>query len=208
MEGKFDLVEALVEVDSLTHWMEFKHVETMCISKNLDRMDAPPKGICSDAFKVCLQELKKHYFLKNLACLQKTYLCNYVKKLNKLSIKNTPAQLHKMNGRLTHFPAQGHNPMVEDELCNIIYQIVKHGWRNALCKSSRKSTDLSFQDLVDYFKQIKLLDDIKQKPKTIVVDNNTDKKKKLSSYCKKNANSDKNARSDKPKVSQDTKMSS
>ena len=59
-EGQFNLVEVLIKRDALTHWMEFKHVETMRISKNLNRMDKPAKGICKDTYKVCLQELKKH----------------------------------------------------------------------------------------------------------------------------------------------------
>eukprot|EP00957_Ditylum_brightwellii_P129144 9850321-Ditylum_brightwellii.AAC.1 len=42
-EGQLDLVEALLEGSTLTHWMEFKHVETMHISKNLDGTDAPEK---------------------------------------------------------------------------------------------------------------------------------------------------------------------
>eukprot|EP00957_Ditylum_brightwellii_P113395 8646165-Ditylum_brightwellii.AAC.1 len=68
-ERKLDLVEALLEGDTLTHWMEFKHAETMCISKRPDRTDKPAKGICDNAYKVCLHKLKKHYFPKNLACL-------------------------------------------------------------------------------------------------------------------------------------------
>eukprot|EP00957_Ditylum_brightwellii_P067599 5131292-Ditylum_brightwellii.AAC.1 len=51
VKGHFDLVEALLKGDALTHWMEFKHTETMCISKNPDRTDAPSKGICPDTFK-------------------------------------------------------------------------------------------------------------------------------------------------------------
>eukprot|EP00957_Ditylum_brightwellii_P104373 7949129-Ditylum_brightwellii.AAC.1 len=64
-EGQFDFVEALLKGDTLTHWIEFKRVEDMHVSKNLDRMDAPAKGICKDTYKVCLQEPKKHYFPKN-----------------------------------------------------------------------------------------------------------------------------------------------
>eukprot|EP00957_Ditylum_brightwellii_P024515 1850447-Ditylum_brightwellii.AAC.1 len=67
--------------------------------------DVPPKGVCPDIFRACLQELKKHYFPKNLACHQKAYLRNYAKKLNKLLIKNTAAKLCEVNGMLTHFPA-------------------------------------------------------------------------------------------------------
>eukprot|EP00957_Ditylum_brightwellii_P171346 13043978-Ditylum_brightwellii.AAC.1 len=54
--------------------------------------------------------------------------------------------------------------MAEDEFCCIIYQM----------------------DFVDYFEQIKLLDGGKQNSKTIVVDNDSDERKKLSSHCKKN----------------------
>eukprot|EP00957_Ditylum_brightwellii_P165817 12624513-Ditylum_brightwellii.AAC.1 len=64
-EGQFNLVETLLKGDVLTHWMEFKRVETTHVSKNLDRTDAPPEGICPDTSTVCLQELKKYYFLKN-----------------------------------------------------------------------------------------------------------------------------------------------
>eukprot|EP00957_Ditylum_brightwellii_P121644 9277070-Ditylum_brightwellii.AAC.1 len=69
-------------------------------------------------------------------------------------------------------------------------------------------TGLSFQDLVDYFEQIELLNGVKQKSKTIVVDNNFDKRKKPSSQCKKNVNSDKNVKGNKPKGSYNTKRSS
>eukprot|EP00957_Ditylum_brightwellii_P154077 11726257-Ditylum_brightwellii.AAC.1 len=40
--------------------MEFKNVETTCISKRLGRTDEPAKVICEVTYKVCLQELKKH----------------------------------------------------------------------------------------------------------------------------------------------------
>eukprot|EP00957_Ditylum_brightwellii_P046284 3511900-Ditylum_brightwellii.AAC.1 len=84
--------------------------------------------------------------------------------------------------------------MAEDELCSIIYHIVKHEWRDALWKSGGTPTDLSFQDLVNSFEQTELLDGVKQKSETIVVDDNSDKKKKPSSCCKKNANNDKKAK--------------
>eukprot|EP00957_Ditylum_brightwellii_P086427 6575680-Ditylum_brightwellii.AAC.1 len=35
-DGRFDLVEALLEGDTLTHWQEFKRVETSRTSKNPD----------------------------------------------------------------------------------------------------------------------------------------------------------------------------
>ena len=43
--------------------------------------------------------------------------------------------------------------------------MVTHDWHNALQKSGRTPTDLSFQDLVDYFEQIELLDGVKKSPK-------------------------------------------
>eukprot|EP00957_Ditylum_brightwellii_P019755 1491395-Ditylum_brightwellii.AAC.1 len=55
--------------------------------------------------------------------------------------------------------------------------------------------------------QIELLNGIKQKSKTIVVDDNTDKRKKPISHGKKNANSDKKVKNIKPKGSQNTNMS-
>eukprot|EP00957_Ditylum_brightwellii_P185920 14154406-Ditylum_brightwellii.AAC.1 len=91
VEGQFDLVEALLKRDALTHWMRSKYIETTHISKNSDGTDAPAKGICKDAYKVCLKELNKHYFPKNSVQLQKAYLRNHIKKPNKLSIKNTSA---------------------------------------------------------------------------------------------------------------------
>eukprot|EP00957_Ditylum_brightwellii_P021023 1584469-Ditylum_brightwellii.AAC.1 len=164
-EGQFNLVEALLKGYALTNWMEYKYVETTPMSKNPDGTDTAPKGISPETFKICIQELKHHYFLKNLAHLQKAHLCNHAKKPNKLSIKNTSVQLCNENGMLTHFPAPGNNPMAEDEMCNIIYCIVKHNWCNALHKSCRTPTDLSLQ-----------------------VDNDSDKKKKPSSHGKINAN--------------------
>eukprot|EP00957_Ditylum_brightwellii_P130371 9944873-Ditylum_brightwellii.AAC.1 len=50
-DGQFDLVEALLEGDALTHLMEFKCVETTHISKNSDRTDKTAKGICEDTYK-------------------------------------------------------------------------------------------------------------------------------------------------------------
>eukprot|EP00957_Ditylum_brightwellii_P055300 4191369-Ditylum_brightwellii.AAC.1 len=126
----------------------------MCTRKNADGTDMDPKGICPDIFKDCLQEFKKHYPPKNLAHLQKTYLCNYIKKLNKLSIKNTAVQLLDVNGMLIHFPAPGNNLIAEDKLCTIICHMIRHDWCNALHKSSRMPTDLSLKDFVDYFEQI------------------------------------------------------
>eukprot|EP00957_Ditylum_brightwellii_P178350 13583271-Ditylum_brightwellii.AAC.1 len=99
---------------------------------------------------------KNHYFPKNLTCLQKAYLCNHVKRPNKLTIKNTTVRLCKVESILMHFLIPGNIPMTEDELCNIIYHMAKHDWCNVLRKSGRVPTDLSFQDLVDYFEQIEL----------------------------------------------------
>eukprot|EP00957_Ditylum_brightwellii_P009543 720053-Ditylum_brightwellii.AAC.1 len=76
--------------------------------------------------------------------------------------------------------------MAEDELCHIIYQMVKHDWRDALWKFRRTPTDLSFQDLVNYFEQIELLDGVKQKSEAIVADDDSDRKKEPSSHCRKN----------------------
>eukprot|EP00957_Ditylum_brightwellii_P125401 9558064-Ditylum_brightwellii.AAC.1 len=185
--------------------MEFKHVEIMCVNKRLDEMDKPAKGIYKDTYKVCLQELKKHYFPKNSAQLQNAYLCNHVKKPNKLLIKNTTVQLRKVNSMLTHFPAPKNNPMVEDELCNIMYLMVKHDWQDALQKSGRAPTNISSQDLVNYFEQIELLDGVKQKSEAIVIDDDSDKKKKSSSHCRKNENSDEKAKVNQPKGSHNSK---
>eukprot|EP00957_Ditylum_brightwellii_P191914 14608956-Ditylum_brightwellii.AAC.1 len=73
-DSQFDLVEALPEGDALTHWQEFKRVETTRVSKNPDGMGIAPNGLWDETFKSCLQELKKHYFPKNSARLQKAYL--------------------------------------------------------------------------------------------------------------------------------------
>eukprot|EP00957_Ditylum_brightwellii_P132656 10115632-Ditylum_brightwellii.AAC.1 len=59
--------------------------------------------------------------------------------------------------------------MAEDELCSIIYCMVKHDQRNALWKSERTPTDLILQELVDYFEQIKLIDGVKQSQKQLLL---------------------------------------
>eukprot|EP00957_Ditylum_brightwellii_P140584 10710367-Ditylum_brightwellii.AAC.1 len=105
----------------------------------------------------------------------------------------------KVNSMMMHFPVPGNTLMAKDELCNIIYQMVKHDWHNALQKSKRTPTDLSFQDLVGYFEQIELLDVVEQKSESIVADDDSDEKKKPSSHCRKNANSDKKANGNQPK---------
>eukprot|EP00957_Ditylum_brightwellii_P176662 13455693-Ditylum_brightwellii.AAC.1 len=109
-------------------------------------------------FKACLQELKKHYFPKNSARLQKAYLYNHIRKPSKLSIKNTAARLWDVNGMLAQFPTPDNRPLADNKLCNILYQLVKHEWRKALRKSARSSSEMRVTDLVDYFEQIELLD--------------------------------------------------
>eukprot|EP00957_Ditylum_brightwellii_P180996 13789037-Ditylum_brightwellii.AAC.1 len=84
-------------------------------------------------------------------------------------------RLHDINGMMERFLAPGNNLMADDELCNILYQMVKHDWRDALCKSGRNPSNMNLQDLTDYFEQIELLEAVKQKSETIVVDNNNDK---------------------------------
>eukprot|EP00957_Ditylum_brightwellii_P136228 10389367-Ditylum_brightwellii.AAC.1 len=101
-----------------------KPVDTVKVahtSKNSDGLDTVLLGMCNSTFAICLQELKKHYFLKNASCLQKIYLCNYIKKPHKLSIKNTAARLCNVNSMMTRFAALRNNTMVDDELCNILY---------------------------------------------------------------------------------------
>eukprot|EP00957_Ditylum_brightwellii_P028515 2152944-Ditylum_brightwellii.AAC.1 len=66
--------------------------------------------------------------------------------------------------------------MADDKLCNILYRMVKHKWREALQKSGRSSSEMSVTDLVDYFEQIELLDCIdKKKSKAITVDDDSGK---------------------------------
>eukprot|EP00957_Ditylum_brightwellii_P186887 14231681-Ditylum_brightwellii.AAC.1 len=125
------------------HWQEFKRVETSRTSKNTDGTDTDPKGMYDDMFKACLQELKKHYFLKNSARLQKAYLCNHIRKPSKLLIKNTAARLQDVNGTLMRFPAPDNNPVADDELCDILYWMVKYKWQEALRKSGCLSLDMS-----------------------------------------------------------------
>eukprot|EP00957_Ditylum_brightwellii_P188026 14314643-Ditylum_brightwellii.AAC.1 len=61
VEGKFDLVEAILKGDALTHWLEFKWVEVARMSKNSNGMDMALLGMCNPTFTICLQELKKHF---------------------------------------------------------------------------------------------------------------------------------------------------
>eukprot|EP00957_Ditylum_brightwellii_P069132 5249253-Ditylum_brightwellii.AAC.1 len=88
-----------------------------------------------DTYKVCLGLLKKQYFLQNAVRLQKNYLCNHIKKPNKLPVKNTAARLREINSMLPRFPTPNNDPMVEDKLCNILYCMVKHDWCEAFHKS-------------------------------------------------------------------------
>eukprot|EP00957_Ditylum_brightwellii_P048804 3702642-Ditylum_brightwellii.AAC.1 len=90
-KSKFELVEAILEGDALTHWQEFKCVEIAQILKNLYGTDSVAPGICMETYKVCLGLLKKQYFPQNTARLQKDYLYNHIKKPNKLPVKNTAA---------------------------------------------------------------------------------------------------------------------
>eukprot|EP00957_Ditylum_brightwellii_P101826 7760586-Ditylum_brightwellii.AAC.1 len=115
LEGKFNQVEEILEGYALTHWLEFKQVEVVRMRKNSDSTDTPPLGMCNPTFAICLQELKKHYFLKNLSRLQKAYLQNDIKKPNKLSIKNTATRLCNVNGILAKFLVPGNTPMADDE---------------------------------------------------------------------------------------------
>ena len=76
---------------------------------------------------------------------------------------------------LAKFLVPGNTLMADEELCNILYQMVKHDWHDALRKSGRNSSDVNLQNLMDCFEQIKFLEVVKQKPKTIVVDDNNNK---------------------------------
>eukprot|EP00957_Ditylum_brightwellii_P033065 2507242-Ditylum_brightwellii.AAC.1 len=46
-EGKFDLVEVILEGDALTHWLKFKQVEIARTSENPNGTDMPPLGMCN-----------------------------------------------------------------------------------------------------------------------------------------------------------------
>eukprot|EP00957_Ditylum_brightwellii_P167963 12785563-Ditylum_brightwellii.AAC.1 len=65
--------------------------------------------------------------------------------------------------------------MAEDELCGILYQMVKHDWHNSLCKSGGTPMDMGLKGLVDYFERIKFLKEVKQNSEIIAVNNNNDK---------------------------------
>eukprot|EP00957_Ditylum_brightwellii_P028053 2118426-Ditylum_brightwellii.AAC.1 len=121
VKGKFDIVEAILKGDVLTDWLKFKWVEVAQLSKNPDSLDTTPLEMCDPTFAIFLQDLKKHYFPKNVSHLQKAYLCNHIKKPNKLSIKNTTMRLLNINSMLAKLPALGNTTMADDELCNILY---------------------------------------------------------------------------------------
>eukprot|EP00957_Ditylum_brightwellii_P142743 10877212-Ditylum_brightwellii.AAC.1 len=74
----------MLKGNALTHWQEFKRIDFAQIPKNLDGTDSVAPGISMDTCKVCLSLLKKQYFPRNAARLQKDYLCNHIKKPNKL----------------------------------------------------------------------------------------------------------------------------
>ena len=57
-DGRFDLVEALLEGDALMHWQEFKRVETSRTSKNPDGTDTSPKGMCQQLIHIRILHLK------------------------------------------------------------------------------------------------------------------------------------------------------
>eukprot|EP00957_Ditylum_brightwellii_P065989 5004518-Ditylum_brightwellii.AAC.1 len=76
---------------------------------------------------------------------------------------------------MARFLAPGNSLMTDDELCNILYQMVKHDWRDTLHKSGINPSNMNLQDLMDYFEQIELLKAAKQKSDTIVVDDNINK---------------------------------
>eukprot|EP00957_Ditylum_brightwellii_P210298 15364807-Ditylum_brightwellii.AAC.1 len=157
-KSKFDLVEAVLKGNVLTHWQEFKCIKIAQIPKSPDRTDNMDPGISMDTYKVCLGLLKKQYFPKNTARLQKNYLCNHIKKPNKLLVKNTAARLREVNGMLSRFPVPKNDSMAKDKLCNILYFIVKHNWREALCKSSRTASNMTVIELEEH---IELLDNLK-----------------------------------------------
>eukprot|EP00957_Ditylum_brightwellii_P208804 15358989-Ditylum_brightwellii.AAC.1 len=78
VEGKFDLVDAILEGDASMHWLKFKPVAIVQISKNPDGSNMPRLGMCDPALTVCPKEFKRHFFPKNLACLQKAHLCDHI----------------------------------------------------------------------------------------------------------------------------------
>eukprot|EP00957_Ditylum_brightwellii_P078329 5955908-Ditylum_brightwellii.AAC.1 len=60
--------------------------------------------------------------------------------------------------------------MAEDKICNILYCMAKHNWREALHKSGRTASNTTVMELEEY--------NLKQKGlETIVVDDNSNGKK-------------------------------
>eukprot|EP00957_Ditylum_brightwellii_P001329 104281-Ditylum_brightwellii.AAC.1 len=58
--------------------------------------------------------------------------------------------------------------------------MVKHNWHEALRKSGRTASNMTVMELEEYFKQIELLDNLKQKElETTVVDDDSDGKNRL-----------------------------
>eukprot|EP00957_Ditylum_brightwellii_P052872 4008734-Ditylum_brightwellii.AAC.2 len=82
--------------------------------------------------------------------------------------------------------------MADAELCNILYRMDKHEWHEALRKSGRSSLDMSVTNLVDYFKQIELLDVIdKKKSETIMVDDDSNENNQKSKSSRGDNNTNK-----------------
>eukprot|EP00957_Ditylum_brightwellii_P180327 13737421-Ditylum_brightwellii.AAC.1 len=92
-------------------------------------------------------------------------------------MKKAAARLREINGMIARFPMPNNDPMAKDELCNILYYMVKHKWCEALQKSGRTASNMTIMDLEENFQQMKLLDNIKQKGlDTIMVDDDSDNK--------------------------------
>eukprot|EP00957_Ditylum_brightwellii_P185962 14158011-Ditylum_brightwellii.AAC.1 len=62
LEGKFNLVEALLEGDTLTHWQKYKFIKIPHKSKNPDGLDMALLNVSLENFQLCLQELKSMIF--------------------------------------------------------------------------------------------------------------------------------------------------
>eukprot|EP00957_Ditylum_brightwellii_P029895 2261978-Ditylum_brightwellii.AAC.1 len=54
-EEKFDLIEVLLEGNTLMQWLEFKHIETTCTNKNPGGSDTASLGVTPGTYKLCLQ---------------------------------------------------------------------------------------------------------------------------------------------------------
>eukprot|EP00957_Ditylum_brightwellii_P097429 7420619-Ditylum_brightwellii.AAC.1 len=70
---------------------------------------------------------------------------------------------------LPRFPVPNNDPMAEDKLCNILYCMVEHNWREALRKSGRTASNMTVMELEECFEQIELLDNLKQKGSETIV---------------------------------------